>query len=225
MKPPHRHIARCYGLAALLVAGLTLMPGVAQAQFPYDWHAVTPPSWFTESIDSSCHVREQYDQALSGNSRVWRLNWETSPNSGYCTQPLPPSPELGPGLFLNCSAHVSHIQNDGFPDEYEADWRCDVGTGNGLPICRRDSRYKEMPLGDPDESFNFDTGLWHDPVTFEAVDGCPPSASGNDSACQHAKQKVKKAQHKLQQADSPDEKAKAKKRLKKAKKRKREACG
>jgi hypothetical protein len=206
-----------------------MLPAAAQAQYPYDWHAATPPSWFAESTDSSCQPREQYlDETVYEDGRSWSLLW-ASPGAFVCFKPIPPSPELGPGIGFYCEGTVSHTQIDGSPDDYLAVWSCSVGDVDFGPICTRNSHYAENPLGDPDEAYNYDSGGWYDPYTGgpydcrpeESVDGGEP---GDNSACERAKQKVKKAKKKVGQADTRAEKTKAKNKLKKAKQKKKEAC-
>jgi hypothetical protein len=210
-------------LAAFVLAFLALTPGVAQAQYPYDWHAATPPSWFTESVDSSCHIREE------ATSHSWSLFYTSDPNPFVCIKPLPVTPELGPGISLKCAGLVQHNQYDDHPDIYGAIWECYVTSGDFREArCQRISWYEERPLGDPNEAFNMDSGGWYDPDTFEPYD-CRPSGSedddADDAACQQAKQKLKKARRRLERADGRKEVGRAKKQLKKAKERKAEACG
>ena len=215
------------GLAASVLACL-MLPTAAEAQYPYDWHAATPPSWFTESIDSSCQPREQYIEYVDGEGE-WSLLWSRNPEGNSCFKPIPFSPALGPGIGFYCNGTVSHMtQADGSPGGYVAVWSCSVGDGESK-ICTRNSHYAENPLGDPDESYNYDSGGWYDHYTGgpydcrpeESVDGGDP---GDNSACERAKQKVKKAKKKVRQADTRAEKTKAKNKLKKAKQRKKEAC-
>jgi hypothetical protein len=219
---------RAVGLATLVLACLALVPAAAQAQYPYDWHAATPPSWFTESTDSSCQTREQYVETIDvPPGQQWALIWASSTDSFRCFKPLPFSPELGPGIGIYCTGTVQHYHQAGFPDSYTAVWRCKVGTDNSAN-CLRESQYEERPLGTPNEAYNRDSG-WYDPDTFAPYD-CRPSGLGDDggsgsAACDWAKEKVEKAKQKLQQADSPESKQRAKKKLKKAKKKKQEACG
>ena len=169
------------GLAASVLACL-MLPAAAQAQYPYDWHAATPPSWFAESTDSSCQPREQYnDNYVDGAGRSWSLLWASSPGSFGCSKPIPPSPELGPGIGFYCNGTVSHTQIDGSPDDYLAVWSCSVeDVESEDAICTRNSQYAENPLGDPDESYNSDSGGWYDPYTFEAYD-CRPEESADTS--------------------------------------------
>jgi hypothetical protein len=206
-----------------------VLPAAAQAQYPYDWHGATPPSWFAESIDSSCQTRESYSETVSGDSRWWSILWARNPEGNSCFKPVPFSPELGEGAGYFCNGAVSYSQTDGSPDNYQAVWDCSLGDSSYA--CKRNSHYEESPLGDPNESYNYDSGGWHefDPVTGGAKD-CVPKESTDDvepvdnSACDRAKQKVKKAKKKVRKADTPFEKTKAKNKLKKAKQKKKEAC-
>jgi hypothetical protein len=216
-----------------VLATLALTPGVAQAQYPYDWHAATPPSWFTESVDSSCHIREEFTSQSEGTYRSWVLfydSYESDPNF-VCIKPLPATPELGPGYSLKCAGLVRHVQYDGHPDLYGAIWECYVtGDDAGSAACQRTSWYGESPLGDPNEAYNMDSGGWIDPETFEP-DDCRPSGSQeddpdeDDTACKKAKKKLEQAKRRLERADSPREKKEARKKLKKARNRKADACG
>lgn len=219
---------RAIRLAALVLGCLALAPAAAQAQYPYDWHAATPPSWFTESTDSSCQITEYYYETINvPPGQSWNLLWESSPRS-VCFKPLPLSPELGPDVALYCNGSVGYFHRNGFPDAYTAVWKCSVGTETRA-VCTRNSHYEESPLGNPNEAYNFDSGGWYSPSTLEPYD-CRPSESGDDegtggSDCDRAKKKVKKAKQKLQEADTAGEKAAAREKLKKAKQKKKEACG
>ena len=220
------------GLAASVLACLMLST-TAAAQAPqnlYDWPGATPPSWFTESTDSSCYTRELYDETIGGDFRRWSISWARNSQGNSCFKPFPPPVEFGEEDGIYCRGSASYGQRDDGPDMYTAVWDCQVGESSYG--CQRRSQYEESPLGDPNESFNYDSGGWHE--TDDVTGGptpCDPKDSmfedepaTDSSACDRAKQKVKKAKKKVRKADTPFEKTKAKNKLKKAKRKKKDAC-
>ena len=67
------------------------------------------------------------------------------------------------------------------------------------------------------------------PIRFGPTSGGGPTDPGDDfggsDACARARERLRKAKQKLQQADTPAEKDKAEQMVKKAKKKKKQACG
>jgi hypothetical protein len=129
------------GGALALAASLALVPGKAEAHFPYEHAAANMPSWFAESPES-CSPVEQF----SGNASA--LEWECFKHVGH------PWPDRG----LYCNATVDHSEPSG---GYSGGWFCYVGDDR-TPFpgyCLRRYEYFAYENGQIAESY--DPGGWY----------------------------------------------------------------
>ena len=207
-----------------MLGSLALVPGTAQAHYPYEWSGATPPDWFQEAKGADCQPVERAPYLSDGNL-IYPLEWQNPGGAfrGGCFKPFALG-EAERGFY--CHGTVEH--NEAYSVSYDADWTCWVDVSEHPGYCFRHMEFGEGPLG----TETADLGHWYVPSQnnqFESLGPCDPASFIEDFAlavevCERAKARVERARKKLKQADGPDAKRKARKNLKKAKQRAQLAC-